>query len=81
MPSVQGFNTFRARSYILRLPLFTRFIIVAIVFFWALGLQSVWDVRQWGSLIPDEITFATGKICPFRGNREMFSRFFARQTR
>ncbi|KAL2134619.1 hypothetical protein VTI74DRAFT_11361 [Chaetomium olivicolor] len=58
-PNVSGFSTMRARSYVFRLPLFTRAMIVAIVLFEFLCLQRWWDVRQWGALIPDEIGFAT----------------------
>lgn len=47
------------RSYLLRLPLFTRAVLLIIVAFWLLELQSVWDVVQWGALIPDEISIAT----------------------
>jgi len=57
MPSVQGFSFVRARSYIFRLPLFTRAIILIICLCWVLGAQSVWDLRKWGSLIPDQIDF------------------------
>jgi len=46
-------NNLRARSYINRLPLFTRAVVVAIVVFWIVGVQSVWDVRAWGALVPD----------------------------
>ncbi|KND90777.1 Rhomboid protein 2 [Tolypocladium ophioglossoides CBS 100239] len=59
MPGVRGFSTLRARSYIFRLPLFTRAIILIIVLFWALTLPSVWDVRRWGALIPDQVSFTT----------------------
>lgn len=59
MPSIQGFNAFRARSYVLRLPLFTRVIVVVIFAVWVLGLQKMWDLQQWGALIPSQITFAT----------------------
>lgn len=61
MPTIQSFNTLRARSYLSRLPLFTRFINVVIFLVWLLGVQSVWDVRQWGTLYPAEINFATGE--------------------
>ncbi|KAI1399742.1 hypothetical protein F4819DRAFT_463967 [Hypoxylon fuscum] len=54
MPSVHGFNTLRARSYVFRLPLFTRAMLVAMTVFMLLGLQSAWDVRQWGGLVPNE---------------------------
>ncbi|KAM0249367.1 hypothetical protein ACHAQJ_009083 [Trichoderma viride] len=60
MPSIQGFSTLRARSYIFRLPLFTRAILLSIICFWLASLPDFWDVRVWGSLIPDKISFATG---------------------
>ncbi|KAL4920275.1 Gaa1-like protein [Aspergillus aurantiobrunneus] len=53
------FNPSRVRSYLLRLPLFTRLVVVAIIVFWLLELQTVWSVVQWGSLIPDEIGLST----------------------
>lgn len=61
MPGVRGFSTLRARSYVFRLPLFTRAIILVIVLFWALTLPSAWDVRRWGALIPDQVSFTTGR--------------------
>lgn len=63
MPSIQGFSTQRARSYISRLPLFTRAIILSIACFWLATLPGFWDVRVWGSLIPDKISFASGNQC------------------
>src|SRR3569833_2551927 len=61
-PSVPaGFSTVRARTYVLRLPLFTRAIITIIILFWLLGIQSVWDIRSWGALVPNEIGFTTGE--------------------
>lgn len=64
MPGLRSFNTVRARSYIFRLPLFTRAIIAAIVLLWLLGAPGVFNVQQWGSLIPDQMSFATGmRIC------------------
>ncbi|KAK2739706.1 Glycosyl phosphatidyl inositol protein transamidase complex subunit [Onygenales sp. PD_40] len=53
------FNPARLRSYILRLPLFTRCVLFAIIIFWLVGLPSIWDVAQWGALIPSEIGLAT----------------------
>ncbi|RAH74780.1 GPI-anchor transamidase subunit GAA1 [Aspergillus aculeatinus CBS 121060] len=53
------FNPSRVRSYILRLPLFTRLVLLAIIVFWLLELQTVWSVKQWGSLIPEEINIGT----------------------
>jgi len=49
----------RLRSYVFRLPLFTRLILLAIVIFWLLGLQSAWSVTKWGWLEPSEINFGT----------------------
>ncbi|BCR83106.1 rhomboid protease family protein RBD2 [Aspergillus chevalieri] len=49
------FNPSRVRSYILRLPLFTRLVLLAILAFWILELQTIWSVVRWGSLTPDEI--------------------------
>lgn len=48
-------NPARLRSYILRLPLFTRLVLVVILAFWVLELQTVWSVVDWGALIPNEI--------------------------
>ena len=62
MPNIQGFSTQRARSYVVRLPLFTRAIILIIVATWLAGLQSVWDIRQWGALIPEKVNFQTGEL-------------------
>ncbi|KFY03423.1 hypothetical protein O988_01476 [Pseudogymnoascus sp. VKM F-3808] len=53
------FNLARTRSYVFRLPLFTRLIITLIIGFWVVSIQSVWDVRAWGSLIPQETGIAT----------------------
>ncbi|KAK4228190.1 rhomboid protein 2 [Podospora fimiseda] len=59
MPSLQTFNTTRARSYVFRLPLFTRIVLLAITIFWLVGLQSAFDLRQWGALIPKEMGLGT----------------------
>ncbi|KAL3429675.1 Gaa1-like protein [Aspergillus tetrazonus] len=53
------FNPSRVRSYLLRLPLFTRLVVLAIIVFWLLELQTVWSVVQWGALIPDELGLKT----------------------
>jgi len=58
-PALPNFNPARLRSYILRLPLFTRICMVAILVFWITELQTVWSVEQWGALIPSEIGFGT----------------------
>ncbi|KAJ5532938.1 hypothetical protein N7494_009490 [Penicillium frequentans] len=53
------FNPSRVRSYLVRLPLFTRLVLLVILVFWLLEFQSVWSVVQWGSLIPDECNLGT----------------------
>jgi glycosylphosphatidylinositol transamidase len=63
-PSLPQFSAARMRSYIFRLPLFTRSIIFVIIAFWLLNLQSVWDVQAWGALIPKEIGISTSSF-PF----------------
>ncbi|KIV82091.1 hypothetical protein, variant [Exophiala sideris] len=52
-------NPSRLRSYVVRLPLFTRLILLAIFAFWLLELQTVWSVIQWGSLDPKQINFGS----------------------
>ncbi|CAL5874401.1 uncharacterized protein PFLUO_LOCUS8697 [Penicillium psychrofluorescens] len=49
------FNPARVRTYLVRLPLFTRLVLLAILVFWLLELQTVWAVVQWGSLVPDDV--------------------------
>ncbi|KAM5341644.1 hypothetical protein ACJ41O_014675 [Fusarium nematophilum] len=65
-PRLQNFNTLRARSYISRLPLFTRLIVLIIVALWIASVQSVWDLREWGALIPDQISiFSAYRLSTF----------------
>ncbi|KAH8156379.1 hypothetical protein CIB48_g11868 [Xylaria polymorpha] len=59
MPNIQSFNAQRARSYLFRLPLFTRAMLVIMIVFGLVGLQAAWDIRQWGALIPDELGITT----------------------
>ncbi|RYC56473.1 hypothetical protein CHU98_g9734 [Xylaria longipes] len=59
MPNIQSFNAQRARSYLFRLPLFTRAMLVIMIAFGLVGLQAAWDIRQWGALIPDELGITT----------------------
>jgi len=54
-PTFPQFNFARIRSYIFRLPLFTRLVIFIIGLFWIASVQSFWDVQKWGALIPKEI--------------------------
>jgi glycosylphosphatidylinositol transamidase len=60
-PSLPQFSAVRMRSYIFRLPLFTRSIILVISVLWLVSNQSLWDVEQWGALIPDEIGLSTSQ--------------------
>ncbi|KAJ5086916.1 hypothetical protein NUU61_008223 [Penicillium alfredii] len=53
------FNPGRVRTYLVRLPLFTRLVLVVILAFWLLELQTLWSVVQWGALIPNEIGIGT----------------------
>ncbi|KAJ5190340.1 uncharacterized protein N7498_009325 [Penicillium cinerascens] len=53
------FNPSRVRSYLMRLPLFTRLVLLVILAFWLLELQTIWSVVQWGSLTPDEVNLGT----------------------
>lgn len=61
MPSIQQFNVARARSYVFRLPLFTRAMIVIILGLWILSVPRFWNLQQWGALIPSEVSFTSGK--------------------
>lgn len=65
-PTLPSFSPARLRSYLFRLPLFTRVVLLLIVIFWILELQSVWDVVQWGALYPNEINLGTSKNAPPR---------------
>lgn len=56
------FNPARLRSYLLRLPLFTRVVLLIIVALWAMELQTVWNVVKWGALIPDEMNIGTSML-------------------
>jgi hypothetical protein len=58
------FNPGRVRTYLVRLPLFTRLVLLIILAFWVLELQTMWSVVQWGALIPDEIGLGTSMFDP-----------------
>lgn len=60
MPSIRGLNFVPARSYLFRLPLFTRAIVGIILAFWVLGAPGFWNIQQWGALIPSQVSFTTG---------------------
>ena len=56
------FNLLPLRAYLFRLPLLTRASICLIFAIWILGVQSVWDMRQWGSLIPSEVGLTSSTL-------------------
>lgn len=59
-PSIPQFpSPARLRNYVFRLPLFTRIILLLIVLFWILELQSAWNVTQWGALVPEKVNLGT----------------------
>lgn len=64
-PTMPQFNAARLRSYVFRLPLFTRLVVLLIVALWIASNQSVWDVQQWGALIPKEIGVSTSMLLYF----------------
>lgn len=64
-PTLPQFNPARLRSYIFRLPLFTRIVLVLIIGFWILELQSAWDVVQWGALVPEKVNLGTSRSSDF----------------
>ncbi|KAI9861474.1 MAG: putative rhomboid protease [Vezdaea acicularis] len=59
-PTLPSFNPARLRTYVFRLPLFTRCAVLIIIFLWVLSLQLLWDERQTLSLVPDEIGLTGG---------------------
>ncbi|KAL3426168.1 rhomboid protein 2 [Phlyctema vagabunda] len=54
-PTLPSFSASRMRSYVFRLPLLTRAVVLIIILLWLVSLAPVWDVQQWGALIPKEI--------------------------
>lgn len=64
MPSVSipNISATRARSYVFRLPLFTRLAIAIIVAAWVVQIAvpvAQWDVKAWGALVPAEVDFSS----------------------
>ena len=58
-PTLPQFNPARLRSYVFRIPLFTRIILLLILLFWILEFQTAWDIAQWGALVPLQVNFST----------------------
>lgn len=50
----------RIRTYLLRLPLFTRLTILVILLLYLLEFQTVWSVVDWGCLKPSVIGIFSG---------------------
>jgi hypothetical protein len=61
-PSLPQVSVSRIRTYLFRLPLFTRAIIAIIILLWLVGFQSFWDIRKWGALEPKEIGISTREL-------------------
>ena len=69
-PTLPSLSPARLRSYIFRLPLFTRIILLFIAVLWAVELQSAWDIVQWGSLVPKQVGLGTSRQPHFRYSRQ-----------
>lgn len=60
--TLPSLNASRARSYVLRLPLFTRVIIGALLAVWILQVVIPgWDLQAWGSLVPAEVGLSSSE--------------------
>ncbi len=58
--SMASFNAARStRSYLARLPLFTRVVSVLIVALYVVDCLPLVDLRAWGSLVPSKLSFGT----------------------
>ncbi|KAF2758261.1 hypothetical protein EJ05DRAFT_476516 [Pseudovirgaria hyperparasitica] len=56
--SLPQFNPIRIRSYVLRLPLATRLLLLVIVLFYLASWLFSW-LQEWGALIPSKVGLAT----------------------
>lgn len=53
----------RARSYVFRLPLFTRVVVGALVGVWVVQVVVPgWDLQAWGALVPAEVGLSSSKF-------------------
>lgn len=59
LTSLPRLDGVRLRSYLLRLPLFTRICIILIVLFYILGLIPALDFTNWAMLTPSKVGLAT----------------------
>lgn len=55
------FNLGRTRTYLFRLPFFTRFTILIVILLWITSLPLPW-LMQWGALIPNDVTIFSGML-------------------
>ena len=53
--STSSYSPARLRSWLLRLPLFTRIVFLLIVAVWALELNASWNIAGWGALVPSKV--------------------------
>lgn len=63
--SLPNLSATRARSYVYRLPLFTRIAITAIVGVWVAQVVvpvAQWDIKEWGSLVPAEVGLSSSEF-------------------
>lgn len=60
--TLPSLNASRARSYVFRLPLFTRVIVAALVGVWVVQVVVPgWDLKAWGALVPAEVGLSSSK--------------------
>ncbi|KAI9788623.1 MAG: putative rhomboid protease [Peltula sp. TS41687] len=66
--SALRYNPARLRSYLYRLPLATRAILLFVLIFWLASLLGSrwWDVVRWGALIPDKVTLTSWRDSVYR---------------
>ena len=60
-PTLPQISPARFRSWLFRLPLFTRIALLAIFLFWTLELWSYLDFLQWGALVPSRVNLGTSQ--------------------
>lgn len=59
------FSPIKLRSYVFRLPFFTRMVLLVIILFWALQLANFWNVVEWGALTPSRVGIRSCMFCFF----------------
>jgi membrane associated rhomboid family serine protease len=71
-PSLPQFDARRVRSYLFRLPLCTRALLLVIVAFWIASLRLSW-FSQWAALIPSEMNPGTSTYSPSAPTRAIIA--------